>query len=472
MNNAVSTLRINAMLSAAVVHHEAGRFAKALPHFRKYLKRRPDDTDALNMASFAAFQAEHTELALQWLNIAKEVNPDDPQTSYNLGLVCQSVGLHEDAVAAYRRTSELDPDFASAHYNLGTVLNEMGKLDEAVSAYDKAIEADPDHAKAHSSKAFVLRVQGKSDDAITAYGRAATIQPGDPTVLTGLGKALQDSGRLSEAVAAYSRAIDADPDYAEATSNLADVLVQRDEPLEAIAVCDAFLARHPIDASVVAAKSIALNESGDKDAAKTLVDLDRFVVPVRHERVPGFKSIEAFNAAMTEHVAHHPTLMVSPTSHATRLGKHTADLTVKPKGPVAAFEKLIGSAVESFVERLGKDTDHPFIANRPRKWHLAIWAIVLEGEGYQVAHIHRAAWLSGVYYAKVPAIVNEGGNDGWIEFGEPGPEYHWSAMPETRIFQPDPGLMVLFPSYMFHRTIPFESDETRISIAFDLVPDE
>ncbi len=472
MNSIVSASRLSAMRRAALIHHEAGRFAKALPHFRKYLKRQPDDVETLNMASFAAFQSDQTELALQWLNTAKKSDPNDSQTFYNLGLVSQSIGRHEDAVAAYRHASELDTDFASAHYNLGTVLNEMGKLDEALAAYDMAIEADPSHGKAYSSKAFVLRTQGESDDAITAYGRAATIQPGDPSVLTGLGKALQDSGRLSEAVAAYSRAIDADPDYAEATSNLADVLVQRDEPLDAIAVCDAFLARHPVDASVVAAKSVALNESGDKDAVKTLVDLDKFVVPIRHEKVPGFKSIEAFNATMTEHVAHHPTLMVSPTSHATRLGKHTADLTVKPKGPVAAFEKLIGNAVESFVQRFGKDSDHPFIANRPRKWHLAIWAIVLEGEGYQVAHIHRAAWMSGVYYAKVPDIVNQGGNDGWIEFGEPGPEYHWSAAPETRIFQPEPGLMVLFPSYMFHRTIPFESNETRISIAFDIVPDE
>ncbi|NKB58834.1 MAG: tetratricopeptide repeat protein [Alphaproteobacteria bacterium] len=471
MNSAVSAHRLNAMLSAAMTHHKAGRFAKALPHFRKYLKRRPDDIEALNMASFAAFQSDHADMALSWLNTAKAAAPDDPQTFYNLGLVSQSIGLYDDAAAAYRRACELEPDSASAHYNLGTVLNQLGRLDEAIAAYDEAIEADPGHGKAHSSKAFILRTEGKSDDAIAAYGRAASIQVDDPTVLTGLGKALQDAGRLSEAVSTFARAIAADPDYPEATSSLADVLVQREEPLEAITVCDAFLERHPINASVLAAKSIALNEANDKDAMKSLVDLDRFVSPIRHERAPGFKDMAAFNDAIADHVTNHPTLITSPTSHATRLGKHTADLTVKPKGPIAAFEKLVGSAVDTFVQRLGPDSAHPFIANRPRRWHLAVWSIVLEGEGYQVSHIHRAAWLSGVYYAKVPAIVNDGGNAGWIEFGEPGPEYHWSAEPEAKTFQPKPGLMVLFPSYMFHRTIPFESDETRISVAFDVVPD-
>ncbi len=459
------------MLSAAVAHHEAGRYAKALPHFRKYLKRRPDDIEALNMASFAAFQSDHADMALQWLNTAKETDPDDPQTFYNLGLVSQSVGLYDDAADAYRRAAELEPEFASAHYNLGTVLNQFGRLDDAIAAYDRALEMEPEHGKALSSKAFVLRAQGKADEAVAAYGRAASILYGDSTVLTGLGKALQDAGRLSEAITAFARAIEADPHDPEATSSLSDLLVQRDEFEDAVATCDAFLEYHPANSSVLAAKSVALNECGRADAVKLLVDLDRFVVPIRHERAPGFKSIEAFNAAMAEHVTQHPTLIVSPTSHATRLGKHTADLTVKPKGPVAAFERMIGNAVDEFVKRFGANSDHPFIAHRPRRWHLAVWSIVLEGEGFQVSHIHRSAWLSGVYYAQVPDIVNDGEQEGWIEFGEPGPEYHWSATPETRRVQPEPGLMMLFPSYVFHKTIPFESDQTRISVAFDVLPD-
>ena len=40
---------------------------------------------------------------------------------------------------------------------------------------------------------------------------------------------------------------------------------------------------------------------------------------------------------------------------------------------------------------------------------------------------------------------------------------------ETSGIQPEPGLMILFPSYFYHHTIPFHTDETRISIAFDLI---
>ena len=33
------------------------------------------------------------------------------------------------------------------------------------------------------------------------------------------------------------------------------------------------------------------------------------------------------------------------------------------------------------------------------------------------------------------------------------------------------GDMVLFPSYLYHRTLPFESDAERICVAFDVIPE-
>jgi hypothetical protein len=44
------------------------------------------------------------------------------------------------------------------------------------------------------------------------------------------------------------------------------------------------------------------------------------------------------------------------------------------------------------------------------------------------------------------------------------------AEPIVRSYQPYEGMVVLFPSYFYHRTEPFISDDKRISIAFDIVP--
>jgi hypothetical protein len=35
---------------------------------------------------------------------------------------------------------------------------------------------------------------------------------------------------------------------------------------------------------------------------------------------------------------------------------------------------------------------------------------------------------------------------------------------------PEPGLLVIFPSWHWHHTVPFSSDQPRLSLAFDLFP--
>tara|TARA_B110000305_G_scaffold32642_1_gene31776 strand:+ start:227 stop:376 length:150 start_codon:yes stop_codon:yes gene_type:complete len=41
-----------------------------------------------------------------------------------------------------------------------------------------------------------------------------------------------------------------------------------------------------------------------------------------------------------------------------------------------------------------------------------------------------------------------------------------------KVIKPKEGDVIFFPSSVFHRTIPFESDEERICIAFDLKPSQ
>ncbi|MFX8381746.1 putative 2OG-Fe(II) oxygenase [Acinetobacter baumannii] len=36
--------------------------------------------------------------------------------------------------------------------------------------------------------------------------------------------------------------------------------------------------------------------------------------------------------------------------------------------------------------------------------------------------------------------------------------------------KPERGMLVLFPSYMWHGTVPFEGDDRRMTIALDVVP--
>jgi hypothetical protein len=55
-----------------------------------------------------------------------------------------------------------------------------------------------------------------------------------------------------------------------------------------------------------------------------------------------------------------------------------------------------------------------------------------------------------------------------IKFGEPNFDI---GLGVRRAIQPQPGRLVLFPSYMWQGTIPFQGSSKRTTIAFDAVPD-
>ena len=181
-------------------------------------------------------------------------------------------------------------------------------------------------------------------------------------------------------------------------------------------------------------------------------------------------NLEAFNAALSEHIKSHATLTYAPQSHATRLGSHSGELLVEPKGPFSDLERLIWEGVNSYEATTGTDATHPFLRARPDSMTLSVWGVIMGTEGHQIPHIHPAAWLSGVYYAKIPDIVAEDiqKQAGWIAFGSPPDHFHNRSNIKVRTIQLKPGLMLFFPSYFYHHTIPFHTDETRISIAFDL----
>ena len=67
------------------------------------------------------------------------------------------------------------------------------------------------------------------------------------------------------------------------------------------------------------------------------------------------------------------------------------------------------------------------------------------------------------------AAADASAREGWIQFGEPNFDAR-IRNPVRRTEQPVPGKLVLFPSYMWHGTLPFHSKQSRTTIAFDVVP--
>ena len=133
--------------------------------------------------------------------------------------------------------------------------------------------------------------------------------------------------------------------------------------------------------------------------------------------------------------------------------KSVGNLFNKNIAEFAGLEVLIRRYVDKYYE-LKKDKGGIFIESWPAEYALDGWYIRLLKGGEITAHIHAAAWLSGTLYLKVPN--KKGGDEGNIEFTLRG--YELPVLRDDyprKMIETFSGALVLFPSSLPHRVIPF-----------------
>jgi uncharacterized protein (TIGR02466 family) len=98
------------------------------------------------------------------------------------------------------------------------------------------------------------------------------------------------------------------------------------------------------------------------------------------------------------------------------------------------------------------------------------WSVWLKPGGFHVDHVHPQGWISSACYIATPKAVEDSERkEGWIRFGQPPVQPPGGLLAEHFV-QPRPGRLVLFPAWMWHGTVPFTSDERRLTVAFDVLP--
>ena len=97
------------------------------------------------------------------------------------------------------------------------------------------------------------------------------------------------------------------------------------------------------------------------------------------------------------------------------------------------------------------------------------WSVQLRRDGFHVNHVHPKGWISSAYYVSVPEEVRDTQlKSGWLKFGEPRYPVP-TATPDFTV-QPAAGMLVLFPSYLWHGTTAIQGETPRTTIAFDALP--
>jgi tetratricopeptide (TPR) repeat protein len=126
-------------------------------------------------------------------------------------------------------------------------------------------------------------------------------------------------------------------------------------------------------------------------------------------------------------------------------------------------------AIRRYVDELPPwEQGHPLLG-LPRQ-HLLVegsWSVRLLRQGYNVPHNHPVGWLSTAFYIALPSPHAMGpAPAGHIAFGTP-PEELGLDLPAYSTIAPREGVTAVFPSTVWHRTMPFEDGE-RLIMALDV----
>ena len=313
------------------------------------------------------------------------------------------------------------------------LLKNMDRSETAQTALEDLLKRHPQNVEVLCEAADAARLEGRADESCEIYKQALTLRPGHYEGLSGFAQAAIAAGRLTDAQT----------------------------------VLQAALNQAPNNQFLLALVATLLRETGSVHTH--LYDYKNFVRV--YDLVPpkGYKTIEAFNAALKEKLDALHVYKNAPVNQSLRIGTQTErDLSLIDDPVLAGFFQAIDAPVREYMTAIGHDPAHPLKRrNRGRYRVQGAWSVRLQSQGHHINHVHPMGWLSSAYYVDLPKAMSEADKQGWIKFGEPNLDVGQTA---EHFEQPKPGRLVLFPSYMWHGTVPFTGPDTRLTLPFDIVP--
>jgi Flp pilus assembly protein TadD len=183
---------------------DSAEFAESLETARRGLNDDPDDVQLLILAGRAGTEVDAAD-AVEFLQRATELAPDDAGAWCHLGEALAAEGSMPQADAAFRRTLELDPDDQTALIHLGHTSLAAGRKDEGVGYLARAAEIAHAASTASISLVDMYRAGGDYENALTQARRIVDAMPDDIVAWLDVAELSLSVGQLDEARSAFER---------------------------------------------------------------------------------------------------------------------------------------------------------------------------------------------------------------------------------------------------------------------------
>src|SRR5471032_104836 len=405
--------------------------------------------------------------ALAALQSAEALDAALPGLARHRAETLQNLNRFDEAVAIFEKEIARTPADAGLHLDYNALLYQLGRTDEFLKSYDRG----PQSRELLLGKAFLLAREKRHAEAHAIYAGLQARDPSDRLAAIGVAQSLTAMGCHAEAAALFEALLARHGGDASLFSIAAEPALLNGDPQKAAWLCEQGLASAPHNASCLTMLSIAsrMLEDGRDEA---LNGYDSLVRIFDLDPPEGFSSMEDFNAELNASLDRlHPKTREF-VDQSLRGGTQTPSHLFPAGLPlVVQLKKRIDEAVARYISELGEDAMHPLLSRRGKDFRYSgSWSSRLHDSGFHVNHFHPDGWISSCYYVSVPDAVRcETAKQGWIKFGEPAFDVVMKR-PICRTIQPVPGRLVLFPSYIWHGTVPFRDKAARTTIAFDVVP--
>jgi Flp pilus assembly protein TadD len=478
-------------------HYQNGRYDDAEKLAKSITQQFPEHQFAWTILGAVLKQTGRVIDSLTALRKSVKLAPQDAAAHSNLGITLQELGRLDEAEASYTQAIALKPNFAEAHYNLGITLQELGRLGEAESSYTQAIALKPDYAEAHSNLGITLQELGRLDEAEASYTQAIALKPNFAEAHYNLGIMLQELGRLGEAESSYTQVIALKPDYAEAHSNLGITLQELGRLDEAEVSYTQAITLKPENIKAHSRLLMCLFQQDKKsvffDELDYLINQDKANAIIgslacRSALKYGLEKPNSFCTKPLNYVLHNDlntrydfekifvekaksilnknqisnrrqTLLVNGNQTSGNIFDIKNDDTNE-------IQNIIRFEVEKYQTKF-KESEEGLIKKMPAEYSLHGWLISMKSGGNLKPHIHTEGWLSGSIYINVPRKLKVDSGNLVVALGKDNDTTD-KRINEKKTINVVTGSMVLFPASLMHYTIPFESEEERIVLAFDV----
>lgn len=484
--------------------------ARAISAFERAIALQPNAVQAWHGLGSALRATGEPGAAAEAFRKATELVPDYTPAWVNLGMVQRLLGRIDDALVSLKRAEALGhrgPELGDA---INGALSDAGRIDKALSGARQHVVAFPAYAPAYRTLSQILWEYGPElapqEDPLKTLREAASMQPHNLALqweYASMLLAMRRSGEAYNWLETMRRGGVAGPMLDWYCAEACEALGKGEQAASLFSAAQRGLgnqpeflnayARHAFrrgdyeHAQACAARAVQLAPANqeawshlgtawrllDDPREHWLFDYDRLVGYVEVPPPPGFNDMSEFlnRLARTLHAMH--TARREPLNQSVRGGSQTTGrLFGRNDSNLRAAESALNTAVSRWLSTLPDDPSHPFLSRKRDNVHfVGSWSVRLQSSGRHSNHIHNEGWMSSAFYVALPASLSQpaASQAGWIQFGQPLEELGLD-LPPRRVIQPRLGHLALFPSYIWHGTVPFTDAEPRLTIAFDMQP--